>query len=190
MTKDFGHYSGALAGWLASLMFVSAEQTLTVSFADASARFAQLVSGAGLNAASREIYDGGVAYLLRAGPAGPVPGASRLVRVLFTEPAYRDDEVTVGLRWEAAGMTGGLFPALDADIRLTAAGDQEVRVTLTGSYRPPLGAGLDQLLLHDVATATIGALLTQVAGILEDQDHSYERRWLYGPSRSTGREAE
>ena len=28
--------------------------------------------------------------------------------------------MTVGLRWEATGVTGGLFPALDADIRISA----------------------------------------------------------------------
>ena len=122
------------------MMFVSAEQALTVSFAAASARLAQLVSGAGLDDTSQEIYEGGVAYLLRVGPAGSVPGASRLVRVLFTEPAYRDRELAVGLRWEAMGTTGGLCPALDADIRLTAAGEQRALVTLTGSYRPPFGA--------------------------------------------------
>lgn len=152
------------------MVFVSAEQALTVGFAVASARLAELVSGEGLHDASREIYEGGVAYLLRTGPAGSVPGASRLVRVLFTELAYRDTELAVGLRWEVTGMTGGLFPALDADIRLTAAGDQQALVTLTGSYRPPLGAlgtGPDRLLLDTVATATIRALLTQVAGILE-----------------------
>lgn len=177
--KDFGHFSLALADRLTGMMFVSAEQALTVSFAAASARLAQLLSGAGLNDASREIYEGGVAYLLRVGPAWPVPGTSRLVRVLFTEPAYRDKELAVGLRWEATGMTGGLFPALDADIRLTPAGEQQALVTLTGSYRPPfgaLGAGLDRLLLHTVATATINALLTQVAGVLEGAPAGAERQ--------------
>jgi hypothetical protein len=43
-------------------------------------------------------------------------------------------------------------------------------VTLTGSYRPPLGSlgeGLDRLLLRTVATATIRTLLTRIATALE-----------------------
>jgi dienelactone hydrolase len=44
------------------------------------------------------------------------------------------------MRWEATGVTGRLFPALDADITLTAEGDQATAVTLTGVYRSPLGA--------------------------------------------------
>jgi hypothetical protein len=153
-------------------MFVSQERVLPVSFAAASARLAGL-PGNWFTEASQTAYHDGVAYLMRVGPAGAVPGISRLVRVRFTEPAHRDGTTTIGLRWEAAGITGGLFPALDADIRLTedhqAAGDA-VRVTLTGSYRPPLGAlgaGLDRLVLHTVATATLSTLVDRVAAVLE-----------------------
>jgi hypothetical protein len=150
-------------------MFVSAERALNASFPLASSRLAGLAAGGGLRQVSQAVYDGGVAYLMRVGPAGAVPGMSRLVRVRFTDPAFREGAVTVGMRWEAAGVTGALFPALDADIRLTAAGDG-ARVTLTGSYRPPLGAagaGLDRLLLRTVATATIRTLLAGVADVLE-----------------------
>jgi hypothetical protein len=150
-------------------MFVSEERVLAVSFAVASARLANLADGGWLREASENVYQGGVEYLMRVGPAGAVPGASRLVRVRFTEPAYREGEATMGLRWEATGMTGGLFPALDADIRLTATENRGARVTLTGSYRPPLGAlgaGLDRLLLGTVAVATIKTLLARVAAVL------------------------
>ena len=37
--------------------------------------------------------------------------------------------MTVGLRWEATGVTGGLFPALDADIRINAEERESVTVT-------------------------------------------------------------
>ena len=40
------------------------------------------------------------------------------------------------------------------------------RLALAGAYRPPLGrlgAGLDQMVLHRVATATMRALLRSVA---------------------------
>ena len=94
---------------------------------------------------------------MRAGPFGDLPGASRLVRVQFVDPVYRDGAMTLGVRWKAVGVTGGLFPVLDANIRLNGKGGQSSRAVLTASYRPPLGAagaGLDRLLLHRVAAAT------------------------------------
>jgi hypothetical protein len=149
-------------------MFVSDARVLPVSFDDAAARLAGLAHGGWLRGLSENVYQDGVEYL-RVGPLGAVPGTSRLVRVRFAEPVLRPAMMTVGLRWEVTGMTGGLFPALDADIRLID-DDDGVRVTLTGSYRPPfgtLGVELDRLLLRSVATATIKTLLTQIAAALE-----------------------
>jgi len=151
-------------------MFVSEDRGLPVSFAVASSRLEELARGRLLNGPFERVYHGGVEHLLRVGPAGAVPGASRLVRVRFTSPVHRDGEMTVALRWEATGPGGGLFPALDADIQLTDDGGDRSVVTLTGSYRPPLGAlgdKLDRMLLHAVALATIRALLTQIAATLE-----------------------
>ena len=151
-------------------MFVSDERVVAVSFGVAAARLATLAHGGWLRTFSETVYDGGVEYLLRVSPLGRVPGASRLVRVRFAQPVYRDGTMTVGMRWEATGVTSGLFPALDADIRLSDDAGQSVRVTLTGSYRPPLGAvgaELDRLVLRTVATATIRTLLGRVAAALE-----------------------
>ena len=150
-------------------MFASDERVLPVSFDAAASRLAGVARGSFLREVSGTVYQGGIEYLLRVGPLGAIPGASGLVRVRFTEPARRDGTMTVSLRWEAVGVTGGLFPALDADIRLCGDGCR-VRVSLAGSYRPPLGAlgaGLDRLVLHTVATATIRALLISVAAALE-----------------------
>jgi hypothetical protein len=44
------------------------------------------------------------------------------------------------LRWEATGPGGRLFPALDADITLTPAGEHATLLGLAGCYRPPLGS--------------------------------------------------
>jgi hypothetical protein len=151
-------------------MFVSDERVLPVSFDEASARLARLTRGDRLLGLSENVYQDGVDYLVRVGPLGAVPGASRLVRVRFAEPVLRPGMVSVGLRWEATGVTGALFPALDADIRLSDEDDRGVRVALTGSYRPPLGGlgtELDRLLLHTVATATIRTLLARIAAVLE-----------------------
>jgi hypothetical protein len=150
-------------------MFAAGQQVIDVPLGIAQSRLAGLIRGAWLRNTSHEVYQHSADDLLRVGPFGDKPGTSRLVRVQFTEPAYRDDQMRVGLRWEAVGVTGGLFPALDADIVLTADGER-TRVALTGTYRPPLGslgAGLDRLVLGKVATATIAAFLHHISAALE-----------------------
>jgi hypothetical protein len=150
-------------------VFVSEQRVLAMSVGAARARLANLVHDGWLGGAAEAAYRGGVDHLLRVGPFGEVPGLSRKVRVQFLDPVEHGDAVTTGMRWAAAGAAGGLFPVLDADIELTAEGEEDTRVTLTGVYRPPLGAvgaGLDRVLLHRVATATISSLLTHLAQAL------------------------
>jgi len=162
-------------------MFVAHELPVDTGLREAQARFANLLHGGWLAEASAAAYDGAVTGLLRVGPAGFA--TAKLVRVSLLDPVYRDEVMTVGLRWEATGPAGSLFPVLDANISIlpgqdegtasgdggTADGKQTARLALTGSYRPPLGrlgAALDQVALHRVATATIRALLQDVAAAL------------------------
>ena len=53
-----------------------------------------------------------------------MPVAAKLVRVRVLDPVYRGDVMTVGLRWEATGPAGGLFPVLDADIAISPGGQE------------------------------------------------------------------
>jgi hypothetical protein len=155
-------------------MFVTQELTVGIGARAAQGRLTNLIHGAWLTEASAAAYDGALTGLLRVGPPGLA--AAKLVRVSLLDPVYRGDVMTVGLRWEATGAAGSLFPVLDANISIfpgqhegTAGGNQSARLALTGSYRPPLGhlgAALDQVVLHRVATATILALLQDVAAAL------------------------
>jgi hypothetical protein len=141
-------------------MFATHQLELPVSLAIAQARLASLADEGGLRGASLQSYEGGVEHLVR---AGPIP---KLVRIRFLDPVYRDHEMSLGLRWEATGVAGGLFPVLDADITVTRSGDETTTLALVGSYRPPLGAlgaTLDKAILNQVAAATIRALLRDVA---------------------------
>lgn len=152
-------------------MFATGQQVIDVPYGIAGSRLASLMHDGWLSSASAEAYQHSADALLRVGPFGDAPGASRLVRVRFTDPSYRDDSTRVALRWEAAGVAGGLFPALDADITLAAEGEC-TRVVLTGTYRPPLGAlgaGLDRLVLRKVAAATIAAFLDQVCRAITEE---------------------
>jgi hypothetical protein len=147
-------------------MFVADEIMLDIGFPAAQARLVNLARRGGLSGASKAAYTDELSAVIRVGPFGDAAGASRLVRVRFLDPVCRGDVMTLALRWEATGVTGALFPVLDADITLTPAGQQATRLALAGSYRAPLsglGAGLDKAILNRVATATIRALLRNVA---------------------------
>ena len=116
--------------------------------------------------ASREAYGEGIAGLSGAGSLGSAPGVSRLVEVRVRELVTRDESAVLALRWEATGPDGGVFPALDADITLTPAGDRSTLLTLAAVYRPPsgaLGAGPDRVILHRSAAAAIQTLVSCVA---------------------------
>lgn len=146
-------------------MFVAGEVLLDVSFDAARARVVTVACGGSLMNASRHAYGHGIAGLARVGPLGYGAGMSRLVRVHYRDPVTRGGCVVLTLRWEATGPGGVLFPALDADITLTPAGEQASLLRLDGAYRPPLGAlgaELDKAILHRVATATIQAFISRI----------------------------
>ena len=150
-------------------MFARHELVLGLGFEEARARLVNLAHGGWLAAASDGAYADGLAGLIRVGPFGAVPGASKLVSVRLLEPVLRGEVMVLALRWEATGVTGRLFPVLDADLTMTPAGAGQTMLTLDGAYRPPLGAigaGLDQVVLRRAAAATIGSLLTRIADAL------------------------
>lgn len=147
-------------------MFVGDQVPLDTSFDAAKAGLAVLARGGSLAGVSEAAYGEGVTVLARVGPLGSMPSVSRLVEVRFRDLVQRDDRAGLALRWEAAGSGGGMFPVLDADITLTPAGEDTTMLALAGTYRPPLGAlgaGLDRVILHRVAAATVRAFLSRIA---------------------------
>lgn len=147
-------------------VFVHEETDLDLSFATAQRVLADLASGGLLLNASRAAYGEGITGLARVGPVGSIRGLSRLVQIDMGDPIVRRNSAHLALRWEATGPGSQLFPALDADVELTPAGDRATTLTLNGVYRPPmgtLGAGLDQAVLSRVAAATIRDFVGRVA---------------------------
>jgi hypothetical protein len=47
--------------------------------------------------------------------------------------AVHRDFASMAIRWEATGPGGALFPALDADLKLTPAGEQATMLAVRGS---------------------------------------------------------
>jgi hypothetical protein len=147
-------------------VFVHEETDLDLSFAAARQAVPELVRGGLLLNASRAAYGDGITGRARVGPVGSVRGLSRLVRVDLGDPIARRDSTHLPLRWEATGPGSSLFPALDADIVITPAGDRGTRLTIDGVYRAPMGtigAGLDQAVLSRIAAATIRDFASRVA---------------------------
>jgi len=148
-------------------MFVSDEIMMAVPLGAAVARLSNLRSSGIFSEASGLSWDTGIALV----SVGPSPLISRLAAVRFGELSTRADSAHLAFRWEVTGPGARLLPGLDADITLTAAGDEGTLLRLVGAYRPPLGnlgAGLDRALLHHVAGLTIRAFVSRVAAVITD----------------------
>jgi hypothetical protein len=147
-------------------MFVRTEARAEINLTLAQARLANLARAGWLLSASQGAYGAGVADLALADPPGPVRGKSRLVNVRFRDLAADGGPVHLAFRWEAIGHGGELFPALDADIALSPAGEHATTLTLAGVFRPPpgnLGGELDQVVLRRVADAMLQMFLDRIA---------------------------
>ena len=158
-------------------MFIGAEVRLGLGFDAAQGRLANLARGGLLRHVSDDAYRGLGSGLARVGPLGAAPGMSKLVAVRFSEMAVHENFAIGAMRWEATGPEGALFPALDADITLTKAGDDAAILAVWGVYRPPfgvLGAGLDRVVLRRVAQATIRTFTRRLGAAIMDPAASAE----------------
>jgi hypothetical protein len=150
-------------------MFVADQARLEAGFPVALARLQNLARGSSLTGVSADIYGAAMAGLVRDVPAGAIHGVSRLVSVSFVDVVTRDDSAVLGVRWNAAGPGGEPFPVLDANIILTADGEQASLLRLEGTCRPPLGppgARLDAAIMNRVATAAIHSFVSHIAGAI------------------------
>ena len=168
-------------------MFVADEVGVPLGVEAAQARLLTYLSIDGLQDSSEDAFEVGRDLLLRAG----VGAFSKQMLVQLLRPYQHDGVLVVPVRWVATGATGAMFPQLDGNLELASAGEDRSALRLNGAYRPPLaavGGGLDRLLLHRVADATIRRFLQDVAaGILASPNadggaHPYEPVWAEHPS--------
>jgi hypothetical protein len=90
------------------------------------------------------------------------------VELTVGAPSEEGDWVVIPLAWQATGPTG-MFPVLDARLRVEPIGPGASRLSLAGTYQPPLGAlgrEIDGAVLHGVAEATLRDFVEGVAGRL------------------------
>jgi len=143
-------------------MFIGDQVLLDISYDQALRRLAALAGSEVLVQACETAYGDGLASL--AGSAGPA-GAARLAGLLAGKLAADGSWACLPMRWEAIGLDGGLFPALDADLTLTPAGEQTTVLAIAAAYRPPSPAGavLNRALVSAAAAATIRSFLARTA---------------------------
>ncbi len=161
-------------------MFVHEQVEVAVPVTVARQRLLALLGNDGLSRVSdAAVADGGDA-LLKAG----IGMLTKTVHVQWLPPYTRGDTTVLAFSWFATGQFGELFPALDANLEVQAVDPATTRLTLAGSYRPPighLGRALDDAILHRVAIATISSVLGQIsAGVLGHP----EALWRHSPAHS------
>ncbi|HET7244972.1 MAG TPA: hypothetical protein VFJ07_09060 [Streptosporangiaceae bacterium] len=152
---------------MASEMFISDHVLLNIGFAAARARLGNLAGGGLLLGASEHAYAETITGL--AGATGSVPTAPQLAGVCPGDLTDTPHTAQLPVHWEVTTRDGALFPALDADLTLTPAGDQTTIFALTGVFRPPPGlanTGLDQEIVSWFATAAVRVFLVRLAAAL------------------------
>ncbi len=147
-------------------MFIGTQIRLEVSLNTAEAKLKNMAHDGLLGRASGGAYDEWQAGLARAGQRGTMLGMSRLARVGIRDMVTHGDSAIWALRWEVTDRRGALVPALDAEIKLTPAGEDATVLAVSGICRPPLAglaADLDPAVMHQVAQATIQAFTSHIA---------------------------
>ena len=149
-------------------MFVETHGVVPLPLTTARAALDRALADGGLVEESRRAYAEGVAFLMRVGPRGAHgPAKQVLVQVLPSREV--GSTVVVPLRWQATGSTGRLFPALDANLGLTEAGETATLLSIVGRYAPPLGRlgpVLDRAVMARAANGTAEALVREVVAKL------------------------
>lgn len=102
---------------------------------------------------------------------GPTSTVSRRVQLAIGVTEIRAGGLVYPINWTVNGASM-LFPSLEADLWLTKTGSHQTRMTLKGTYRPPLGTlgrMADRALLGRVAEATIADWMERLAAAVTDQ---------------------
>lgn len=115
--------------------------------------------------AAEGVHAGNQLRLRVAAPGSAIPLPSKRVRIDLESPYRRGDAWVIPFHWQATGLPA-LFPQMEAELQVEPLGPGEVRLTLSGHYRPPLGEighMADAVLLHRVVERSVRVFLAGVA---------------------------
>jgi hypothetical protein len=144
-------------------VFTTDEISVNVSFDAARCRLEYLAQDGVLLGAAEYAYGAGITGLVET--VGPAAGVSRLAGVRAEDIAEAPDGARLWLRWEAIGPDGAVYPALDAALTLTPAGEKATLLALAGVYRLPgqTEAGLDPAIVRCFAAVTVRSFIARLA---------------------------
>jgi hypothetical protein len=156
-------------------MILQARRTVDAAQAVVAARLARYLGSAALDAAACAAIADQAPVLVRAG----VAGITKQVSVRALEPVQYADRVVIPIRWIATGVSGELYPTLDANIEIRRDQAARTEIVLIGSYQPPFGqtgAVLDRLVMHRIAHRTMSMFLDTISQMITSPDPVVERR--------------
>lgn len=133
--------------------------------ADARVALATALANDGLVGASSRAFAEGLTTLRPVGPHGS-RGVRKKVLVRTLPSRLAGATTILPIRWEATGVTGQLFPALDADLCLTRVNDVTSLLSIVGRYALPLGRVgevIDRTVLVGTAQASVDAFVRELA---------------------------
>lgn len=114
-------------------------------------------------------YRDGERLLMRVGVNDSSAMLSKRVEVTLGLPYPRGDATVVPIFWVATGASS-LFPSLEGDLEVAPLPNGDTQLSLQATYEPPLGIfgrGMDRVLLHGVAEATVRTFLYHVSDALK-----------------------
>lgn len=109
-------------------------------------------------------------YRARVGFSAPVARISKEVELTLGEPEVVGDWLVIPVAWRATGPSQ-LFPVLDGKLTVEPLGPHSSKITLAGTYQAPMGPvgqGIDDALMHNVANATLEDFVAGVAARLAE----------------------
>lgn len=145
-------------------MFATAERSLPMAWERARDGLERALADGGLVHESVRAEAAGT-YEMPVGPKGE-RGPTRHVTVRVGPPKQTGEEMHLAIRWEVPGVSGSMFPSLDANLIVAPDGAGASRLSILGRYEPPLGPLgrlVDRVVMERVARATMEAFLREVA---------------------------
>jgi hypothetical protein len=144
-------------------VFTTDEISVDLSLDAARCQLEHLVQEGVLLGAAEYAYGVGITGLVET--VGPAAGMSRLAGVRAEDIAETAEGARLWLRWEAIGLDGTVYPALDAALTLTPAGEKATLLALAGVYRlaGQTEAGLDPAIVRCFAAVAVRSFIARLA---------------------------
>jgi hypothetical protein len=144
-------------------VFAADEIVVAINFDAARCRLGRLAGDGVLLGAAEYAYNAGITGLVET--VEPAAGMSRLAGVRAEDIAETPGRARLWLRWEAVGPDGAVYPALDAALTLTPAGEATTLLALAGVYRLPdqAEAGPDPAIVRCFAAVAVRSFIARLA---------------------------